>query len=251
MAITRIGVIADIHANVWALEAVLSDAGRRGITDFVDLGDILYGPLEPLPTYQRLRNVNLLAGVQGNQDRLIYEATAEGLTSNPTLGFVVDELGAEPIEWLRRLPRSAVFEDEVFLFHGTPSSDASYLLEDVSSGRPLLRTPAEIKRLLGNIPQPVALCGHTHIPRLVQLPNGPLILNPGSVGLPAYDDDNPVPHFMETYSPHAQYAILEKRPTGWDVSFHRVAYDHGAAAAAARRLNREDWARGIESGRMT
>jgi diadenosine tetraphosphatase ApaH/serine/threonine PP2A family protein phosphatase len=251
MAITRIGIIADIHANLWALEAVLSDASRRGITDFVDLGDVLYGPLEPLRTYERLRTVNLLAGVQGNQDRLIYNASADTLTTNPTLAFVVDELGAEPIEWLRQLPKTAVFEDDLFLFHGTPASDVTYLLEDVSSGRPLLHASAEIKRLLGDVRQPVALCGHTHIPRLVQLPHGPLILNPGSVGLPAYDDDKPVPHFMETYSPHAQYAILEKRPTGWDVSFHRVAYDHGAAAAAARKLNREDWARGIEAGRMT
>jgi diadenosine tetraphosphatase ApaH/serine/threonine PP2A family protein phosphatase len=152
---------------------------------------------------------------------------------------------------LRQLPKTAVFENELFLFHGTPFSDATYLLEDVSSGRPLLRTPAEIKRLLGGVPQPMALCGHTHIPRLVQLRDGPLILNPGSVGLPAYDDDNPVPHFMETYSPHAQYAILEKSPSRWDVSFHRVAYDYGAAAAAARKLNREDWARGIEAGWMT
>ena len=251
MSITRVGVIADIHANVWALEAVLSDAGRRGIIDFVDLGDVLYGPVEPLLTYERLRTVNLLAGVQGNQDRLIYDATAGSLTSNPTLAFVVDELGAEPIEWLRRLPRTAVFEDELFLFHGTPSSDTTYLLEDVSSGRPVLHPVTEVKRLLGDVRQPVALCGHTHIPRLVQLPDGPLILNPGSVGLPAYDDDTPVPHFMETYSPHAQYAILEKSVSGWDVSFHRVSYNHEAAAAAARRLNREDWARGIECGRMT
>jgi predicted phosphodiesterase len=250
MSITRVGVIADIHANAWALEAVLSDAGRRGIADFVDLGDVLYGPLQPLLTYQRLCAVNLVAGVQGNQDRLIYDATAATLTSNPTLAFVVDELGAEPIEWLRQLPKTAVFENELFLFHGTPFSDTTYLLEDVSSGRPLLHPPAEIKRLLGDVRQPVALCGHTHIPRLVQLADGPLILNPGSVGLPAYDDDKPVPHFMETYSPHAQYAILEKTATGWDVSFHRVAYDHGAAATAARKLNREDWARGIEAGRM-
>ncbi len=71
----------------------LGDAGRRGIAEFVDLGDVLYGPLEPLLTYERLRTVNLLAGVQGNQDRLIYDATADSLTSNPTLGFVSTNLG--------------------------------------------------------------------------------------------------------------------------------------------------------------
>ncbi len=250
MGSTKIAVLADIHANAWALEAVLGDAKRRGITEFIYLGDVLYGPMQPRRTYELLQTIQLCAGVRGNQDRLIYDATPEILNSNPTLAFVVDELGAEPIDWLRRLPRTAVFEDNLFLFHGTPASDTTYLLEDVTSGRPLLRSMAGISNLLGPVPQAVALCGHTHIPRLVQLPQGPLILNPGSVGLPAYDDDKPVHHVMETYSPHAQYAILEKHGPAWDVSFHRVAYNYAAPAAAARKLGREDWARGIESGRM-
>jgi len=115
----------------------------------------------------------------------------------------------------------------------------------------MVRPEAEIVRDLGDAARwPVILCGHTHVPRLIQLKNGPLILNPGSVGLPAYDDDLPVPHFMETFSPHASYAILEKSAHGWTASFHRVAYDWTAAANRARELGRADWAQGIEFGRM-
>ena len=43
-------LLADIHANVWALEAVLADIDRRGIARLFDLGDSLYGPLDPAAT---------------------------------------------------------------------------------------------------------------------------------------------------------------------------------------------------------
>jgi hypothetical protein len=46
----KLGVIADIHGNAWALEAVLPE--RSGVRGFVNLGDILYGPLQPLETYR-------------------------------------------------------------------------------------------------------------------------------------------------------------------------------------------------------
>lgn len=247
----QFAVLADIHGNALALEAVIEDALRRGVTEFVDLGDVLYGPLEPRRVYDLLANVNLIAGVSGNQDRLVAAATDP--TSNPTLDFVRNDLGPQPIDWLRSLPSTAIVLNQVLLCHGSPLSDTCYLLEDVAGGRPLVRAEAAIRSdLAGYEGFELILCGHTHVPRLVQLRNkGPLILNPGSVGLPAYDDSAPVPHYMETHSPHACYAIVEKRTgAGWHVSFHRVPYDWDAAAAQARRLGREDWARGIESGRM-
>ena len=64
--------------------------------------------------------------------------------------------------------------------------------------------------------RPLILCGHTHLPRVVALSSGQLVVNPGSVGLPAYADDAPVAHAMQTFSPHASYAILESGPSGWD-----------------------------------
>jgi diadenosine tetraphosphatase ApaH/serine/threonine PP2A family protein phosphatase len=124
-----------------------------------------------------------------------------------------------------------------------------YLLEDVASGRPMIRPEVEIMRSVRGTRHPVIACGHSHIPRLVSLANGQLIVNPGSVGLPAYSDASPVPHIMETYSPHASYAILAKAGAAWDVSFRKVPYDYEPASQCAASLGRNDWARAIATGR--
>lgn len=246
-----IGLLADIHANVWALEAVLEHGKKRGVASFLNLGDVLYGPLQSRATYERLLREKILLTIQGNQDRQIYDATAEDLAANPTLAFVMRDLGDEPIHWLRQLPATAVFQDEIFLCHGTPASDTAYLLENVSSGAPQVGSEAAIREQLKNVAQTLVVCGHTHIPRVVQLSNGPLILNPGSIGVAAYDDVRPTKHRMENFSPHASYAILEKSKFGWNISLERVAYDHESAAGRARSLGREDWATAIATGRTS
>ena len=86
----------------------------------------------------------------------------------------------------------------------------------------------------------------THVQRVVKLTSGQTIVNPGSVGLPVYDDDAPVRHVMESFSPHARYATMD----GSAVSFHHVEYDWKTAAMKASELGREDWAHGIATGRM-
>ena len=63
---------------------------------------------------------------------------------------------------------------------------------------------------LQNIEQKIIVCGHTHIPRVVYLANGKIIINPGSVGLPAYKDELPIVHKMESGTPHAKYVVIEK-----------------------------------------
>jgi predicted phosphodiesterase len=246
----RLAILADIHANVWALDAVLEHAKSHGADAFVNLGDTLYGPLKPHATYERLMHENVLVTIQGNQDRLIYEASERDLACIPTLAYVIRDLGEEPIHWLSGLPKTATLGNDVFLCHGTPGSDMIYLLEDIMDGLPEVRSEGAIRELLAGVHQPVVLCGHTHIPRVVELANGQLVVNPGSIGVPAYDDVDPVRYRMQTFSPHACYAILEKNSSGWNVSLERVAYDHRAAAESARALGREDWAQGIGTGRM-
>lgn len=246
----RIALLADIHANIWALDAILADLKKQRVHTIFNLGDILYGPLKPRATYQRLQAAGDWLAIQGNQDREIYEATEHECNQNPTLSYVVQDLGAEPIAWLKTLPPTATFEEEIFLCHGTPESDITYLLEDASSGRPMLRSDSEILRLVKRVRHPVIVCGHTHIPRLVRLANGQIIVNPGSAGLPAYSDNAPVSHVMETYSPHASYAILSKNGGNWDVCFQKIAYDYEPASQCAASLGRNDWARALATGRV-
>jgi predicted phosphodiesterase len=241
----RIALLADIHANVWALEAVLADVRKQGVDVLWNLGDILHGALKPRATYDLLRSADIALTIRGNQDRDLYEPNTD-----PRIEWMIRDLGTEPIEWLRGLPATAVFEDEVLLCHGSPTDDLCYLLEDVISGRPQVRDEEEIVTLLAGAAQPVIVCGHTHIPRLVRLTNGQTIVNPGSVGVAAYSDDTPVPHTMENYAPDASYAILEKTPSGWDATFRNVQYDTHEASRTAAEIGRSDWAYQITTGRV-
>jgi hypothetical protein len=88
----------------------------------------------------------------------------------------------------------------------------------------------------------------------VRLASGLLIVNPGSVGLPAYDDDHPYPHSsfhrIETGSPDARYAIAEKRDGQWLCELVSVHYDHESAAQQADQRDRPDWAHALRTGRM-
>ncbi len=244
----KLAALADIHGNVFALEAVIADAGNRGVDAMLNLGDSFYGPIAPRATFDLLM-AHALVNIRGNQDRLIVEATAPTIEDNATLGFVIDDLGHGPLAWIRSLPFDRQFDDEIYLCHGTPANDTDYLLEDVSAGAARLREPEDILGRLRGQSSQVVLCGHSHLARIVELANGQLIVNPGSVGLPAYTDDAPVPHAMESHSHHASYAIIEKGARGWNVEQIRVAYDVQAAVAAAKQRLRNDWAHYLATGK--
>jgi putative phosphoesterase len=227
-----VAFIADIHGNAAALDAVLRDIRRRGITAIFNLGDSVYGPLEPGVTAQRLIQAKI-PSLRGNQDRILLEPDPPD--SHPTLLYTRSCLAPAHFDWLRHQPCTIEYNG-FFLCHGTPSADDVYLME--------LTTRAEMEARVAGIAQRMIVCGHSHVPRLVELPGGKLVLNPGSVGLPAYSDDTPVAHRMEAGSTHARYAIVD----GDRVDFVAVPYDWRAAAAKARENGREDWAVALETG---
>jgi predicted phosphodiesterase len=239
----RYGILADIHGNIWALEAVLADAERRNVRSFINLGDTLYGPLEPVATAERLMALDLVS-IQGNEDRIIFSDKP----ASPTLAYVQKMLSSKIRNWLSGHPGTFVLEHDIFLCHGTPCFDTTYLLEKASVQGSVLNDSALIREHLGPLTQQIVLCGHSHIPRTVLLPNGPMIINPGSVGLAAYTDDDP-PHIMENGSPHARYAILEKSSKAWIMEHISVPYEWEKAAACAKQNNREDWASWLLTGR--
>jgi putative phosphoesterase len=228
----RVAVISDIHGNIYALEAVLVDIHARGIGEIVNLGDHVHGPVEPAATADLLMGAEMRS-IRGNQDRFIPQST-------------LDVLAPRHIEWLRSLPPTLEIDDAL-LCHGTPSSDETYLLETVTPAGVRLATPQELDQRLRDAAASLLLCGHTHIPRVVRH-GGVLIVNPGSVGLPAYEDDSPYSHRMETGSPHARYAVLTETRGNWSVELIAIPYEYAPAAASARRQGREDWARRLETG---
>ena len=241
-----LAVLADIHGNRAALEAVLADAGRRGVARFANLGDTFYGPLDPGGTWQVLRDLDMPT-VLGNQDRILLEGGPQWETV-PAFRAALDGIGPEGLEWLRSLPPSLRLEEGILLCHGTPKSDMAYLLEDVTTGMP---RPRSCEAVLADVlPEAgdctLVLAGHSHFPGLLRC--GALTLaNPGSVGLPAYDDDTP-PHAMASGSPQAKYGIITRNNGKWNVEFMAVDYDWNAASALAGANGRADWARWLTTG---
>ena len=134
--------------------------------------------------------------------------------------------------------------------HATPADDRAYLLEDVSSGVPQPRTEREIAALVTGKPDAIAFgCGHSQIPGFIRA--GRAYLNPGSVGLPAYDDTEPATHRTQTKSPDARSAILDLDEVS---GVHRcdaiaVHCDHHTAAAKAEAPEFYAWAQWLRTGR--
>ncbi|HYD83252.1 MAG TPA: metallophosphoesterase family protein, partial [Opitutus sp.] len=205
----RFAVIADVHGNAIALEAVLADVARRGTRMIVNLGDNANGPLEPARCVELLRS-RVTVNVRGNGDR----GVADAETSLRSAKFARERLDQAAIAWLGELPR--VHEGDGWTaFHAAPENDEEYLLEEVSAGGVTLREAAAVAERLRGVRGELLLCGHTHVPRAVRLGDARLVVNPGSVGLPGYSVANPFPHKMENGSPHARYAIVERGAAGW------------------------------------
>lgn len=242
-----VAILSDVHGNSWALKAVLADIQQRGITTLLNLGDSVYGSLDPAGTADLLMR-HCTASISGNQDRIVHrpdEATRQSIDFR----FVSERLTPVQVDWLRNLP-ATYQHDAIFCCHGTPDSDETYLLEEVTRHGVLLRASEAVLATIGQIKAEVIVCGHSHVPHVVWLPTGQLVVNPGSVGIPAYDHDQPFLHVMESGSPHARYAILGKTERGWQVDLIAVAYDWHAAAAVARQNGRADRASWIETGRV-
>ena len=254
----KFAIISDIHGNLFALQAVLADVDRAGVQQLFNLGDTLGGPLASARTADLLmqRQIPMIAG---NHERQLLTLPPDKL--NRSDACTASEINAAHRAWLASAPPTQWLSDEIFACHGTPSSDLHYWLETVTDdfgqhGSPGMRaaTQSEVEQRIGQGAHAekatLILCGHTHVPRVAQV-RGITVVNPGSVGLPAYDDIHPFKHYVETGSPHARYAIVEKTPHGWHTELRSVPYDAEPMARMAEQRSRPDWALALRTGRMT
>jgi predicted phosphodiesterase len=247
----RFAVLSDIHGNLFALDAVLADIASQpaaqSVVQTVNLGDHLQGPLDPVGTAERLMPLRF-PSIRGNCDRHLFE---DGTIAAPgsTLAANRQALRAEHKQWLAAMPQTLSLNDILFC-HGTPWADDVYLLEEITPEGARSRRTEEIAPTLDGIAARLILCGHSHQSRTLQMPGGPLLVNPGSVGLPAYTEESPHPHAMEAGSPHARYAIVTRSAARWEVEHRAVTYDWEAAAQLAERNGRHDWAGWLRTGRI-
>lgn len=249
MPTLRIAFVSDIHGNLAALEAVVADIGRRGVDRTVNLGDSLSGPLLPRETARFLMTQDWLQ-LAGNHERYVLGGGA--LPREPSDAYAHAMLGAAELDWLRTLThRQAMADADAFLCHGTPAHDDVYFFETVTPHGLRAAAADEVAARLGEVRAALVCCGHTHTPRLLRSRRGQLLLNPGSVGLPAYDDALPFPHAVENGAPDARYAIAERGADGrWSAELLAVPYDHEAMAVLAEQRARPEWAHALRWGRL-
>jgi predicted phosphodiesterase len=244
----RIAVISDVHGNLPALDAVLAAIGSVGVDLVVNCGDLLSGYVDPVGTADRLMAAGF-ATVAGNHERQL-------LTFGPERIGMADRLARQALSedhlrWLRSLPPVLSPAAGVLAFHGTPGDDLQYLLHTVEMSGVRDATVDEVEQRLGDVAGfGLLLCGHTHLRGVLRLPGGALVVNPGSVGWPAYADDVPFPHRMQAGSPHAWFAVADDVSGRWEASFHAVEYDWEAAAVLAEGFGRADVAVALRTGRV-
>ncbi len=239
-------VIADIHSNADALTAVLDDISNQNVESIVNLGDHLSGPMAPRETAELLMAHDMLS-ICGNHDRWLLEIEREDMGSIDQVAF--DQLDESHLNWLRQMPTTLALSDEIFCCHGTPSSDMTYWMEGVSAeGEIFVKPRNEIEKETVGIEASLFLCGHTHLQRRVDLPEGRVILNPGSVGCPGYIDDNPVHHVVQSGTGAACYALIEKTVHGWASTFKHVPYDPSRMIELAKSSGHPHWEERLATG---
>ncbi len=187
---SRVALIADIHGNAVALEAVLADIERRDVDEIVCLGDVAAGGPQPREALRRLRALGCPV-VRGNADDwLLGETPADGDEDGHRLRAIVDwaraQLGDADLAYLESFAPTVALDLDasrrLLCFHGSPRA---------SSDRLLATTPEhELARLFAGIEAEVFAGGHTHL-QLARRFGTSLLVNPGSVGLPLHGGNAP------------------------------------------------------------
>jgi predicted phosphodiesterase len=221
----RVAVLADIHGNLPALDAVLRDVDAAGADLVVLLGDIALGPM-PGPTLDRLASLGDRAiWVHGNCEREMVTAFDGGEVPGPFARQAAASaalIGREHRDLLDGLPLTVTVDiaglGPTLFCHASPRRDDEMLLVD--------SPPERWAGALAEVSAPAVCCGHTHMP-FDRLAAGRRVLNPGSVGMP-YGHAG------------AAWALL-----GPDVTLRKAGYDTAAAArqiGASGLANADEWA---------
>jgi putative phosphoesterase len=234
----RIALISDIHANLPALEAVITHAKSLGIKRFWCLGDLVQFNAFPEEVVKIIRKLNPVC-IHGNIDLKVMEMKQE-LKQVPYEELPEDlspfawsfmQLSKQSRKFLKKLPEKAKIKIRGFKFllvHGSPAANDDPIYIDTAKER--------LEELAEGVNADIILCGHTHIPFIHEVKDIHII-NPGSVGRPIDHD------------PRASYAVLTLKKKYVGVEFYRVEFDIQLAVEAIRNASLpETYARLVESG---
>ena len=216
----RVAALYDIHGNLHALEAGLSEVDREGVDALVLGGDFSAGPLAA-ETVDRLRALGERARfLRGNAERELADPAwpLDDDAAAERFQFVRAQLGPERLDFVRALPEHVVVDVDglgsVLFCHGSPRTDMEVLTR---------ATPEErLRAAIAGVDADIVVCGHTHAQWRREV-DGRTVVNAGSVGMP-YEG-----------RPGAYWALL-----GPTIEHRRTDYDVEAAVAASRACGYPD-----------
>jgi predicted phosphodiesterase len=218
---TRLAVLADIHGNLPALEAVLSDLARTEVDQVVVAGDLINGgPFSP-EVVERVLGMGW-AVIRGNNELYLLDyatprapAHWQSYTLPPVLHRQLgDRLVGRIAMWPDALTLRFRDAPTVRVVHGSPRSH----FEGISR----MTSDDEISAMLGGVEETTVIAAHTHL-ALERRVGRWQVINPGTVGTP----------LDGTFA--AQYALLDGDGDGWRVSFRRISYDLAPVFTAFER----------------
>lgn len=215
---TRIAIFADVHGNVPALEAVLADIAGQGVDEVLVAGDLVGRGPQGSRVARRIRELGFPTIGGNHEDYMLDfrrgEVPAEWIEADEWAAsrWMAAELSEDDAAYLAALPFSLV-RPGLRLVHGTPRSKREGIGPWTSDEK--------LEAHLGEVPEPMLVCAHTHRPLVRELTAG-TVVNVGSVGLPFNGDRR------------AQYAIFTRAggaggaadsDVRWQVEFRQVGYD--------------------------
>jgi len=234
----RYALLADIHANLAALDAVLAKLESQSIDRYLSLGDIVgYGP-DPAACIGRLVELDCVH-IQGNHEaRLLDLPTGRfNRVAEAAIEFTARTLDETQKAFLREFPEQTRVDDDILCVHGSPFDRDEYVLSQ-----------EQMEIVVEHIEDAgiwLCLCGHTHQQYLYDgefLYAGPreltlqrdvhYLINPGSVGQPRDSDPRAAYGILDTEAGHL---TLERAPYEVDVTAQRIL-DAGLPHYLADRL---------------
>jgi predicted phosphodiesterase len=236
----RIGLIADIHGNLLALERVLAELRHERVDEIVCLGDLAALGPQPSECIARVREL-CCPTVLGNTDEWLLHGVPPD-TSLPVAEltrWAAGRLSAADRAYLASLPLSLErplplgSDERLWCFHGSPRSH-----EDIIAAT----TPTnELAKMFGGHARMLMAGGHTHVPLLRAYVGGRL-LNPGSVGLPGVGPGGPALDTNQDVG-WAEYALVSVAKQGISIDLRRTQLDVAKMlrAAQASEMPRLEW----------
>lgn len=228
-----IAVIADIHGNVWALEAVLRDVDRLRPAIVAVGGDLAFGGPAPAECVELVRRRGYPA-IRGNTDEWVTEPAA---APDPISRWAAEHLSDDQRRYVASLPFLWRYTQgsggDLVLVHATPWSISEVVPPDAG--------PRLVQRVFDEANAAAVVYGHIHVAYQRRVESR-LLVNSGSVGMP-FDGDQ-----------RAAFVTFEDGPDGWSATIHRVAYDVEAAIRASRKSDNpggERYARRLETAQFT